>query len=452
MAETMTRRGRYSGPWVIFWVGFLLRVVVIVVGHTYRIRTDQAEFNFGFEAGRIARSLVRGQGYANPFNGISGPTAWLPPIYPLLLALSFKLFGVYTNAAALFVLMVDSAFSAGTALAVYEIGARCFDARGFDTSGLARRGATQAMPVAMWSAWLWAVHPAALQYGVHWLWETAVSTFFFSWAVVVALRLRGVGEESEEAAEGRSGQWAMLGLLWGAVNLSNVSLLLCLPGMLVWIVWPALRGRRWQELRRGVAGAVLACVVMSAVMLPWWVRNERAFHAFVPTRGNLGFELYQSTRETNDGYNWGTTLPLWPGDPEFKRYVREGELKMGRERVAEALATMRAKPAETERWTLQRFLFFWDGPPKPLGRHPWQEYGRQLSYAFLSACGLLGLGLMLRRRVEGAGLMALMFLLVPLPYYLVTVQARFRHPIEPLIAVLGVWLFRSAEPRAVVRD
>ena len=59
----------------------------------------------------------------------------------------------------------------------------------------------------------------------------------------------------------------------------------------------------------------------------------------------------------------------------------------------------------------------------------------------------LGLGLMLRRRVAGAGLLAVVFLLVPLPYYLVTVQARFRHPMEPLIAVLGVYLFRSTQDR-----
>jgi hypothetical protein len=30
------------------------------------------------------------------------------------------------------------------------------------------------------------------------------------------------------------------------------------------------------------------------------------------------------------------------------------------------------------------------------------------------------------------------------PYYLVTVHARFRHPLEPLIAILGVYLFQSA--------
>jgi asparagine N-glycosylation enzyme membrane subunit Stt3 len=68
-----------------------------------------------------------------------------------------------------------------------------------------------------------------------------------------------------------------------------------------------------------------------------------------------------------------------------------------------------------------------------------------LSYCFLSVCGLLGLALMLKRRVEGAGLFALVFVLLPLPYYLITVQPRFRAPMEPLIAILAVYLFRSAE-------
>ena len=48
----------------------------------------------------------------------------------------------------------------------------------------------------------------------------------------------------------------------------------------------------------------------------------------------------------------------------------------------------------------------------------------------------------------GAGLFALCFALVPLPYYLVTVQPRFRHPLEPLIAMLAVYLFRSTRSRA----
>jgi hypothetical protein len=202
-----------------------------------------------------------------------------------------------------------------------------------------------------------------------------------------------------------------------------------------------------EVLRREVVGAVVACFVFGVVMTPWVMRNERALHAFVPTRGNLGVELYESTLERNDGLPWGTTLPLWPGDPEFKLYVAMGEVKYSAMRGAQAKARILAAPARTARWTLDRFLFFWDGTPHPPDRHPVQEYLRQLSYSFISACGLLGLALMLRRRVEGAGLFALIFLLLPLPYYLVTVQPRFRHPLEPVIAVLAVYLFRSTGNR-----
>ena len=456
----MVERSRFRAPWVIFWVAFGVRVAAILIGHTYKIRTDQANFNFGFEAGRIARSVATGQGYGNPFNGFSGPTAWLPPLYPLLMAAAFKVFGVYTRAACLALMVVDSAFSAAVVPAVYEIAARCFDGR-----GIARRGATYGAPVAVWSAWVWAVYPAALQYAIHWVWEMSVTVCLFTWAVVVALRLRGVGQEGPglkpmvmgdvtrglKRSPNTEGQkcwlWVVFGVLWGLIALSNASLLLCLPAMVVWIAWPELR--EWRVSARTVVGVVVTCVAFMLVLAPWVVRNERVLHGLVLTRDNFGVELYESTLERNDGFPWGTTVPLWTGNPEFKEFVRMGEVKFAQMRGEEAKERIRARPWRTLKWTMDRFLFFWDGTPHPANGHAAQEYLRQLSYCFLSVCGLLGLMLMVWRRVEGVGLFALIFLLLPLPYYMVTVQPRFRHPMEPLIAVLAVYLFRSAGSRRV---
>jgi hypothetical protein len=433
-----TIRERLQQPWTIFWVGFLLRVAVILIGHTYKLRSEMDHFNFGFEAGRIARSLVQGQGYANPFNGPSGPTAWLPPLYPLLLAAAFKLFGVYTNAAALAVLIANSLFSAAIAPAVYEIAARLFD-----VPGLARRSAKVAMPVALWSAWLWAAYPAALQYAVHWFWEMSLSTCLFSWSIVVALRLR---EDLEPGKQDRfSGLWLAFGALWGLIALSNASLLMVLPAIVLWIVWPGLR--RLRIALSTWAGAALMSVVFCVVLAPWVIRNECVMHAFVPTRSNLGIELYASTLPSHDALPWGTALPLWAGDPEFQLFVRMGELRFAAMRGEQARERIAADPGRFWRWTLDRFLFFWDGTPHPPDRKPVQEFLRELSYSFLSLCGLLGLALMLSRRVSGAGLILLIFVLLPIPYYLVTVQARFRHPLEPLIAVLAVYLFRSTSSR-----
>jgi hypothetical protein len=312
----------------------------------------------------------------------------------------------------------------------------------------------------LWSAWLWAAYPAALQYAVHWVWEMSLSTCLFTWALVAALRLRedrvqGSGPKAQQTGTldpgpwtlGPLGLWASFGLLWGLVALSNASLLICLPAVMAWVVWPELR--RWMVKPRTWLGVATMTAVFAAVLTPWVVRNERALHAFIPTRSNLGIELYASTLESHDALPWGTALPMWKGDPEFKLFVQVGEVRFAAMRGAQAKERIRANPAQFWRWTLDRFLFFWDGTPHPPDRHPMQEYLRELSYSFLSLCGLLGLGLMLRRRIEGAGLFALVFALLPVPYYLVTVQARFRHPLEPLIAVLAVYLFRSSEKNTV---
>ena len=438
--ERSPRRLGFHAPWVIFWVGFAVRVAWILIGRTYRFQPLMDHFQYGWEVGRIARSLAEGQGYANPFNGPSGPTAWLAPLYPLLMALGFKLFGVYSTGAAIFVEVCDSAFSAATALAVYEIAARCFDAQ-----GIARKGANVGAPVALWSAWVWALYPADMQFAVRWLWETSLSTFLFVWVLVLALRLRRVGEaDGSVEPEAGLGLWLALGVLWGLVGLSNPSLLICLPAVMVWVAWPELRG--WRLSRQTVVGWVLLCVTFAAVMAPWVVRNERVLHAFVPTRSNMGVELYESTLERNGPFPWGATMPLWAGDPEFQQWVRMGEMPFERMRQKQAMERIRARPGMFARRSVDRFFFYWDDTPH-FTDHLVGEYFRRAQYGFVSLCGLMGLALMVRMKVTGAGLFALCFLLVPLPYYLVTVQARFRHPLEPLIAVLGVYLFRSTQRR-----
>jgi hypothetical protein len=446
--ETATRgREFFRAPRAIFWVALGLRLAAIVIGHTYKIRVDGDHFNFGFEGGRIARSLVLGQGYANPFNGPSGPTAWLPPVYPLLIALAFKVFGLYSKGAAFFILACNSLFSALIAPAVYEIAARCFDAQ-----GIARRASKHAAPVALWSAWIWAVYPAFLQYAIHWVWEMSVTTCLFSWTLVLALRLRHVGEMRDSRYEMRGAarrevlEWLVFGLLWGLVALSNASLLLVFPATLVWILYPRRRGDG-PGLERRILGAMAACMVFALTLLPWVLRNERAMHAFIPTRDNFGVELYQSSLFYHDIYEWGQAVPLDTRNPDYKLYASMGEVAYSHMRGEQGKANLRARPGTFLKLTAERVEGFWIGIAHPADKHPVGEWLRLVNYCFLSAAGLMGLGLMLRRRVPGAWLFAAVFGLVPLAYYVVTVQARFRHPMEPLMVVVGVYLFRSVESR-----
>jgi hypothetical protein len=89
--------------------------------------------------------------------------------------------------------------------------------------------------------------------------------------------------------------------------------------------------------------------------------------------------------------------------------------------------------------------FFWFGVPSDAPQR--LELPRMLNYGFISLAGLLGLALSLRNRMPAAGLVAWILVLLPLPYYTVFVQARFRHPFEPFLTILAVYLFQSTGPR-----
>jgi len=45
---------------------------MIGVFHQYRTRPEDDHFAFGWEMGRVARSIALGQGFANPYGGQNG--------------------------------------------------------------------------------------------------------------------------------------------------------------------------------------------------------------------------------------------------------------------------------------------------------------------------------------------------------------------------------------------
>jgi len=432
-------------PARLFWVGLAVRVIYITLAHTYRIRPSEDHFQFGWEAGRIARALVTGFGYADPFANAfyahTGPTAWLPPLYPLLMAAVFRLFGVYTRSSAWVLLALNSVFSAATALAVWQIAVRVLNRR-----------------AALWSAWLWVFYPAALQYAVRWPWEMCLTTALFSFVLALALRMRGTGVDGSPSSapraqparvdEQRPTNWLLFGLLWGLIALSNSTLLIFLPICGLWIILPSLSApsRRMNDILSASRGPALAALVFLAVIAPWTLRNAQVFHAFIPLRGNLGAELYMGNGPGSNGLLMEYDHPFQAPD-QLRLYASLGEVRYVAMRGAAAKAFIAQRPAHFFADVVKRIYFFWFSVPHPADDAWYVEYGRVLDFAFISVAGLMGLALALARRVPAAGLFAWAFLLLPVPYYLVTVHARFRHPLEPLICILAVFLFQSATPK-----
>src|ERR1700683_3006570 len=87
---------------------FLIRLGAIAWAQSYLIPPDRDHFAFGYESGRIARSLAVGDGFSSPMPFPTGPTAHLAPFYPLLLSLIFRLFGVYTASSAISAFVMNS--------------------------------------------------------------------------------------------------------------------------------------------------------------------------------------------------------------------------------------------------------------------------------------------------------------------------------------------------------
>src|SRR6185437_15050777 len=63
------------------------------------------------ELGALAHSILIGHGLASPFGGSTGPSAFLPPGYPALIACIFRLFGSYSIGSAVAIIALQMFFA-----------------------------------------------------------------------------------------------------------------------------------------------------------------------------------------------------------------------------------------------------------------------------------------------------------------------------------------------------
>jgi hypothetical protein len=257
-------------------------------------------------------------------------------------------------------------------------------------------------------------------------------------ALVLALRMGRVGNRDSDGPTWR--RWLGFGLIWALIALTNPSPLLFLPVCGVWIL--ARGGRGWA---RQLPQAVCAGLLFFALIAPWAIRNQRTFHALVPFRSNFGAELYLGNGPGANGLLMEYGHPS-RSNQQFDLYSRMGEVSYTAWRGQIAARLIRSDLPRFARLCLVRVYFYWFGVPNPAG-HPSDDFFRGLNYATASLAGLLGLALALKRRIPAAGLFAAAFLLLPVAYYIVTAHARFRHPLEPLMTLLGVYLFQQADRR-----
>src|SRR5580658_3785215 len=200
----------------------LALIVIVAVGARVGFAWDQARrvspavlgvVPFQQETGNIAYALAQGKGFSNVFRTETGPTAWLAPVYPLLVAAMFKLFGTFTARSFFAAVFLNILFSAAASVPIFFAGKR------LGGSG-----------VAAGAAWLWAVFPSAVMMPFDWIWDTSLSALLAALLLWATLELA----ESEKWVD-----WGAYGVLWGLALMTNPAMGTLLPFLLG---WAALRG------------------------------------------------------------------------------------------------------------------------------------------------------------------------------------------------------------------
>lgn len=434
----------------------LTLIVVVALGLRVAFLWNYASHNphqalgtipFLFESGNIATSLATGHGFSSPFRVDTGPTAWTTPIYPLILAGIFRIFGTYTFAAFVAACAVNILATALACIPIFYAGKRI----GGATIGAA-------------AAWLWAVFPNAIMIPSTSMWDASLAALLSAtilWATIALaepaalpehafgiaekMRAQKVAPQARAQNGGRDGSiwpWAAYGLLWGLAVMTTATLVGLLPFLIGWIAY-----RRWKPAspagRRDLASLAkpaLAVAIMVLCCVPWTMRNYEVFHAFVPMRSILGLQLWVGNNPQAKAIWLGTQHPIHDS-AERARYIAVGEIAYMKQKEGEALRYMITHPAREAHLIWRRFLEFWSGgTPTPIhdlfrSRSAWFDF--VLLFNLLIAAGALaGIVVLIRRRSAYWFALAVFPIVFPWAYYLTVVMPRYSLPIDPALMLL----------------
>jgi hypothetical protein len=261
-----------------------------------------------------------------------------------------------------------------------------------------------------------------------WVWETSFSALLL--AIIVWLSL---------TMEDRDGlkPFVEFGLLWGLAALNSTVLIAFLPASGLWAWY-----RRRKQGKHSFTGVVVASLIFIACVTPWTVRNHRTFGRFIFIRDNLGAELRLGNGPGADG-TWMQYLHPTQDTYAMRLYTSMGELGFVERSKRHALDYIKADYGRFAVLCLKRFIYFWAGPPR-LAAIWWLAQVKNSLFLASSVLMFWGLTRALRQRRPGAWLLFWLILLYPFIYYIVYPGQRYRHPIEPEMTILGIFLLTEA--------
>jgi hypothetical protein len=309
-------------------LGFLLLALVAAWNHWPHLAPGARNWA---ESGNIAAAVVEGRGFSDPFDGQTGPTAWVPPLPVLVDADVFMVTGVKTDASAEILIILTVL---GLALAhVLVVGAVTIPRDRLVAGGAFRLG---------------------------------VSVFFLGVLILlpngplqvqseawIDILLSAVLLRAALSHRFRPGRRARFGLIVAAALCPLAHAGLCLATALVLAVLGVLDLRAKQSTR----AVLVAAGVFVAMIAGWTVRNAIALHRIVPLKSNGWFELYLTNVASPGGLLRAETafrtLPYFNA-AQFERYRTMGEMAFVDSYRAPSLSAIKSDPGHFLRNVAER--------------------------------------------------------------------------------------------------
>jgi Dolichyl-phosphate-mannose-protein mannosyltransferase len=420
MVRRSEGQGKSSALGLLFWavaIAWFVRLIVVALVYKQFLAPGRDHWEFGYEIGRVARAILAGRGFANPYWADTGPTAILTPVSPYFLAGVFWIFGVATKASALVILASNCLVSALTCLPIYFVAQTCFGSR-----------------TAKWAVWTWAFFPYAMNFSAATMWYHSFVALLLALLFWIGLRL-----ESSD----RMLAWAGFGALLGFSALTNPVVLGMVPVFGAWICSRlAGRGQRWAR------AAAVGSLALVTTIAPWLIRNYRVFHAPVFLKDNFWMEF--CVGNLGDNLHWwnGAVHPSGSG-ADLKTFERLGETRYMAMKREQAFAFLEHSSETYGIRTVRRIVYMWTGYWSFKRDYLRAEPLDPENIVFLTSLTLLsfiGLHKAFRANPQVATPFFLVLLVYPGVYYLTHPDPGFRHPLDPFLVILACFALTSWFP------
>lgn len=414
-----------SSRWpVLLATAIAVRVAAVIHTRTLHLAGDAVDYD------RLARLLAHGRGFGPALLSPSGgPTAFRAPLYPMFLAPIYRLTGNSIAAARI----AEAILGTVTVGLIGWLGNRLFGPR-----------------VGVIAAWLAALYPPLVLSSVSLLTES----------VFVPLELAAIA--TALVAQEQASPWNRWTLATGVG--AGLAILARPNGAVIVIPLAILASRRRRTTpattrrpswRRTAAISAVVPGVAVLVLAPWLIRNQLAFHRFVPVTDADGFNVagvYNDVSAHADypiRYHFRPPSAV-PAESHWFSDHRLNELTLSDQLRRDGLSFIQNHPLAVPAamlWNSYRMLEL-GGPAERNLAGAELGYGQRLALvaaiAFWVILALAAAGLALGgwRRVPKS------LLLIPAGLWLVTVpflgNARLRVPVEPFAVLLGAIAIEAA--------